>query len=91
MRSPSAANGSSSTTIASWYALMTHTDSAGLTPNCRAIAGSAMLATAESSTAIVTAMAIANIAHWRCGVGSPSGWIVWFRRRLRRWRVGRRA
>ncbi len=63
---------------------MTHTDSAGATPSWRAMAGSAMLATAESSTAIVTAMAIANMAHWRCGFGRPSGWITGFRARLRR-------
>ncbi len=63
MRSPSAATGSSSTTMANWYALMIHTDSAGVIARCRAIDGSAVLATEESSTAIVTATAIASIAQ----------------------------
>jgi len=52
---------------------MIQTESAGVIPRWRVMEGSAVLATDESSTAIVIATAMASIAHQRCGVGRPSG------------------
>ena len=49
------------TTSASWYALMTQIEVAGVARNCRAIVGRAMLATDESSTAMVMPSAMASI------------------------------
>jgi hypothetical protein len=61
--SPSDASGSSETTIASWWALMTQIDWAGLAPTSRAIVGRAMLTIELSSTDTARPMTMVRIAQ----------------------------
>src|ERR1700677_3061553 len=76
MISPSEANGSSETTRASWYALTTQTESAGLAFRSAAMVGRAVLAMELSSDAMPMAITSVVKAGTRRGPRRPSSWVV---------------